>query len=82
VPRFTIGGNVFCPVELTLDSAPLTDAELAETDAVVIVTGHHTVDYARILAQTGLVVDSCNVTRGLAGTATVIRLGAPLPALS
>jgi len=52
---------------------------LAAADAVAIVTGHHDVDYARVLAHTSLVVDSCNVTHGLAGGATVIRLGAPLP---
>jgi len=79
VPTFEVGGNVFYSPALAMTSAPLEDAELAGTDVAVIVTGHRCVDYARILAQTGLVVDSCNVTRGLVGKATVVRLGAPLP---
>ncbi|MCD6345703.1 MAG: nucleotide sugar dehydrogenase, partial [Anaerolineae bacterium] len=79
VPTYRVGGDVFQREPLTLHSVALTDAELAAADAVAIVTGHHDVDYARVLAHTSLVVDSCNVTHGLAGGATVIRLGAPLP---
>ncbi len=79
VPTYRVGGDVFQREPLTLRSVALTDEELAASDAVAIVTGHHNVDYARVLAHASLVVDSCNATRGLVGGATVIRLGAPLP---
>ena len=79
VPTYRVGGDVFQRKPLTLRSVALTDAELAAADAVAIVTGHHNVDYAHVLAHASLVVDSCNVTQGLVGDAMVIRLGAPLP---
>ncbi len=79
VPTYRVGGDVFQREPLTLRSVALEDAELAAADAVVIVTGHHNVDYAHVLAHASLVVDSCNATQGLVGEATVIRLGAPLP---
>ncbi len=34
---------------------------------------------ARVLAQSALVIDSCNATGGLTGAALVVRLGAPFP---
>ncbi len=46
IPRFTVGGDVFYRPNCTLESVPLTDEELASADCVVIVTGHHSVDYA------------------------------------
>ncbi len=78
VPTFHVGGNVFYQEPLHLESVPLTNEALQAADVVVIVTGHHSVDYARILQQASLVVDSCNATHGLVGTARVVRLGAPL----
>ncbi len=78
VPTFHVGGNVFFRDALRLESVALTDEELQAADVVVIVTGHHNLDYGRILRQTSLVVDSCNVTQGVAGMARVVRLGAPL----
>jgi len=77
VPTFHVGGNVFCSDALTLESIALTDAALQAADVVVIVTGHHCVDYGRVLQQASLVVDSCNVTYNLVGSARVVRLGAP-----
>ncbi|MBN1873285.1 MAG: nucleotide sugar dehydrogenase [Anaerolineae bacterium] len=79
VPTFRVGGNVFHSEQIMLTSVALTDDVLAETDVVVIVTGHHNVDYCKLLTQTALVVDSCNVTKKLIGTAQILRLGAPLP---
>ena len=79
VPTYRVGGDVFQREPLTLHSVALADAELAAADAIAIVTGHHDVDYAHVLAHASLVVDSCNVTQGLVGNAMVIRLGAPLP---
>ncbi len=78
VPTFHVGGNVFYREVLQLASVPLTDAELQAADVVVIVTGHHNVDYGRVLRQTSLVVDSCNATQGMGGMARLVRLGAPL----
>ncbi len=77
VPTFDVGGNVIHRDAASLKSVPLTDDELASADAVVIVTGHHDVDYAHILKHASLVVDSCNATRDLVGKADVVRLGAP-----
>jgi UDP-N-acetyl-D-glucosamine dehydrogenase len=78
VPTFHVGGNVFYSNALTLESTPLTDEVLAATDVVVIVTGHHNVDYGQVLQRASLVVDSCHATHGFTGAARVIRLGAPL----
>jgi len=79
VPTFSVGGNPICPEALTLTSLPLTEEVLKTMDAAVIVTGHRSVDYNLVLQHVPLVVDSCNATRGLAGPAYRVRLGAPLP---
>jgi UDP-N-acetyl-D-glucosamine dehydrogenase len=47
-----------------MECAPLTG--LAEYDCVVIVTDHSCYDYARIVAEARLVVDTRNATRGIA----------------
>ena len=78
VPTFHVGGNVFYGDALTLESTALTDEVLENVDVVVIVTGHHNVDYGQVLQQASLVVDSCYATRGFTGSARVVRLGAPL----
>jgi UDP-N-acetyl-D-glucosamine dehydrogenase len=77
VPAFTVGGNVFYTEPRTLSSVPLTPEALEAADVVVIVTGHHAVDYDAVTRHADLVVDSCNATHGCDGTATVVRLGAP-----
>jgi UDP-N-acetyl-D-glucosamine dehydrogenase len=79
VPRYRVGGDVFHPDERWLESVKLTDATLAEADCVVIVAGHQVADYARLVQQATLVVDTVNVTHGLSGSARVVRVGAPLP---
>lgn len=43
----------------------LGDSELAESDAVVIVTDHSGVDYQRVVDLAPLVIDARNATRGL-----------------
>ena len=48
-----------------LSSIPLTDQALTEADAVVIVTDHTDVDYARVLEQAAVVVDARHVTAAL-----------------
>ncbi len=56
---------------------PLTAAMLGEQDAVVVVTDHAGVDYQQVVDAAGLVVDTRNVTAGLAaGRARVVPLAA------
>ncbi len=76
VPTFEVGGNAICPEALSLTSTPLSEELLHTVDAVVIVTGHRTVNYSFVLEHAPLVVDSCNATRGQHGTALLVRLGA------
>jgi UDP-N-acetyl-D-glucosamine dehydrogenase len=44
------------------ESVPLTDAEIARADVVVIVTDHKCIDYQRLVDQASLVVDTRNAT--------------------
>jgi len=78
VPTFHVGQDAFLQEGTVLESVPLNAEAITTSDVVVVVTGHHAVDYAAVLEQAPLVVDSCNVTNGLSGKASVIRLGAPL----
>ena len=48
-----------------LSSVALTDQALTEADAVVIVTDHSDVDYARVLERAAVVVDARHVTAAL-----------------
>jgi UDP-N-acetyl-D-glucosamine dehydrogenase len=52
-----------------ITSVPWEPARLREYDAAVIVTDHDGVDYAALVAESQLVVDTRNVTRGLPGAA-------------
>ena len=56
-------------------SVPLTDKEIAAADAVVIITDHSSVDYQRVVALAGVVVDTRNVTAKLAkGKGRIVSL--------
>ena len=77
VPRYRVGRDVFFPQEHWLEHVELTDEVLEAADCAVIVAGHRVVDYDRLLHSTPLVVDTDNSTRGLHGTARVVRIGAP-----
>ncbi|MCB0235304.1 MAG: UDP-N-acetyl-D-glucosamine dehydrogenase, partial [Anaerolineae bacterium] len=80
VPTFRTGGNALHRRPTTLRSVPL-DQGLADADAVVILTGHTAVDYARVVDRMRVVVDAVNVTSHLSDASDrVIRLGAPMPA--
>jgi len=80
VPHFRVGGNALHPEPVNLASAPLNKA-LAQSDAVVIITGHSNLDYAGIVARSPIVIDTVNATRGVAAPAgKIIYLGAPMPA--
>jgi UDP-N-acetyl-D-glucosamine dehydrogenase len=78
VPRYRVGSDVFYPDERWLESVELTDQALAAADCVVIVAGHQAFDYAQVMRQARIVVDTVNATRGLSGPMRVIRVGAPL----
>ncbi len=77
VPRYHVGGDVFCPGEHWLEHTDLTDQALSESDCVVILANHRSVDYARVLQKASIVVDTRNATQGLTGPAHVVRVGAP-----
>lgn len=51
---------------IDLDSTPL-DAGLQDCDVALIVTDHSAVDYAKVVAQAKLVVDTRNATRDVRG---------------
>jgi len=78
VPTFSIGKDVFYPDNPTLSSVPLEDEALSTADCVVIVTGHSSLDYGRIVERAKAVVDSCNATKGVKDRKRVVRLGAPV----
>ncbi len=50
--------------DLQMKNTPLTDLE--QYDCVLIVTDHSNIDYARIVEQAQLVIDTRNATRGIA----------------
>lgn len=77
IPRFEVRGDPFHPEPISLESVPLDDAALRSADAVLVVTGHRGVDYARVCAEARLVVDATQATRGLPGR--VVRLGEAWP---
>ncbi len=78
VPTFSVGGDVFRQEKLTFTSLPLTESLLAQSDCVVIVTGHRALDYAWVVRHASLVVDTCNATKDLSPHPPhVLRLGAP-----
>jgi UDP-N-acetyl-D-glucosamine dehydrogenase len=78
VPTFLDAAEV---TRSSTDLGPL----LAESDVIVIVTGHRAIDWDRVYAEAGLVVDTVNNSRGHAlRPRQVLRLGAgwatPAPA--
>ncbi len=77
VPHFKVGGSVFYPNTVLLDSIDLTAEAVAGADAVLIVTGHRSVDYSLVGNHANLIVDTTNVTNGLPARAEIVRLGAP-----
>ena len=80
VPCFPVTDRIFAQETNghALQSVPLTEREVRESDAVVIVTGHSGIDYRWVAEQAPLVVDAINATRDYSGDRTKIcRLGAP-----
>ena len=78
VPTYSVGGDVFLPERLDLTSIPLTQATIAQSDCVVIVTSHRGLDYDCVVRHAPLVIDSRNATANVREpSALILRLGAP-----
>lgn len=69
VPRLARGRHY----SIDLDSVALDAATLGDADVVLIVTDHKAIDYAALLDQAKLVVDTRGVTRKLNGKARVVQ---------
>jgi UDP-N-acetyl-D-glucosamine dehydrogenase len=78
VPRFTVGEGHAHAEPLTLQSTPLDDGILRQSDVVVILAEHTGYDFTHIVATSRLVVDTVNATRNvLEGREHIVRIGAP-----
>jgi UDP-N-acetyl-D-glucosamine dehydrogenase len=79
VPSFSVGGNALYRDNVTLQSVAL-DTGLANADAVVIITGHSSLDYTEVVARARILIDTVNATAHMDQVnGRVIRVGAPLP---
>lgn len=70
VPEIRLDGQI-------LSSRPYTNEDLREADCVVILTNHSHVDYAQVVREARLVIDTRNATGHLPPAAHVWRLGRP-----
>jgi UDP-N-acetyl-D-glucosamine dehydrogenase len=48
-----------------MTSVPLSDEGVAKYDAVMVLTDHTEIDYARVVEHSRLVIDTRNVTRNM-----------------
>jgi UDP-N-acetyl-D-glucosamine dehydrogenase len=62
----------------TLSSSVFSDAALRAADCVVILTNHSSVDYARVVREARMVIDTRNATGHLAEAQHVWRLSRPV----
>jgi len=53
--------------DLRLGSQPLTGDLLGAADVVLVLTDHSEIDYARVVREARLVVDTRNATKGVPG---------------
>jgi len=67
IPKIDVPG-------LQFESIPLTPANLATQDLVIITTGHTNVDYQQVVENAPLIFDTRNATRGI-DSPKIIRLG-------
>ena len=80
VPVFAVGGNAIRPERTTLTALELDCLSLAEPDCILIVTAHSAFDYARVVREARLIVDSMNATGPLAsGDRRIFTIGRPNP---
>ena len=59
---------------ITMESTPLTDELLAETDLVVVTSDHTGIDYTRVVDKATHVLDTRNATKRVAGNRHKITL--------
>ncbi|MBI2849004.1 MAG: nucleotide sugar dehydrogenase [Chloroflexi bacterium] len=63
---------------ITFSSLSLTDERMVQADAALIVTGHSSIDYQRLVDKACLIVDTCNATQGTVGGGDrIFKIGAP-----
>ncbi|MSP11381.1 MAG: nucleotide sugar dehydrogenase [Chloroflexi bacterium] len=78
VPKFRVGSDVFQRQVLVLESQPFTPETIAAADAVIIVSGHHSLDYQMLADRASLIIDTVNAMRHIQHPrARVELLGAP-----
>jgi UDP-N-acetyl-D-glucosamine dehydrogenase len=78
VPCFQVGGDVVLKEKVKFESVALTSTVLDEVDCVVVITGHRNIDYAWVVKQSKLVIDTRNVTQDIIENRDkIMRLGAP-----
>lgn len=63
VPKFRVGADVFQRKALVLESQPFTPETIAAADAVIIVSGHHCLDYQMLADRASLIIDTVNAMR-------------------
>jgi UDP-N-acetyl-D-glucosamine dehydrogenase len=81
VPKYSMGGDVFCPDRMELVSQELTAEMMAQQDIVIIVSGHRGYDYEWIVEHAGLVLDTVNAAKEVStGRHKIVRIGEPLRA--
>jgi UDP-N-acetyl-D-glucosamine dehydrogenase len=80
VPKYRMGGDVFCPDKVELTSLDLSPEMMAEQDIVIIVSGHRVYDYDWIVEHADLVLDTVNAAKGVSqGRGKIVRIGEPGP---
>ena len=80
VPRYSVGGDVFCRQRIELVSRELTAELLSSQDLVAIVSGHRAYDYSWIVEHAPVVVDTMNVTKEVhMWREKIVRIGEPFP---
>ena len=67
IPKIDVPG-------LQFESIPLTPANLATQDLVIITTGHTNVDYQQVVENAPLIFDTRNATKGIQSP-KIVRLG-------
>lgn len=76
VPHFQLAGDGRPAQGRVLDSVPIDQDNLDRADCVVIITAHSLFDLTGIVGRASLIVDTCNATGNILGTAgKVFRLG-------
>lgn len=78
VPKYQFGHDAFCSSQITLESVPLDESTVAESDCVLVISGHSVYDYQWLVDHATVLVDTCNATKHVVrGREKLIRLGAP-----